>query len=64
MRNGDQEAPPVRRRARSGDRRIRRGRDRAHRSKVKIPEACNAHGVPWMTPFAMLRSEKASFVLP
>jgi hypothetical protein len=33
-------------------------------SKVKIPEACNAHGVPWVTPFAMLRSEKASFVLP
>lgn len=34
------------------------------KSKVKIPEACAVLGVPWMTPFAMLRAEKARFVLP
>lgn len=34
------------------------------RGKVKIPDACIAHGVPWLTPFAMLRSESARFVLP
>ena len=33
------------------------------KNKVKIPEACNAHGVAWKTPFDMLRHEKASFVL-
>ncbi|WP_440711653.1 DUF4411 family protein [Herbiconiux sp. YIM B11900] len=34
------------------------------RNKVKIPDACIAHGVAWRTPFEMLRLEKASFVLP
>lgn len=33
------------------------------KSRVKIPDACVAHGVPWMTPFDMLRKEKARFVL-
>lgn len=33
------------------------------KSRVKIPEACSAHGVSWTTPFAMLRQEQASFVL-
>lgn len=35
----------------------------ARRSKVKIPDACIAHGVQWATPFDMLRQEQASFVL-
>ena len=34
------------------------------KNKVKIPEACVAHRVPWMTPFSMLRAESARFVLP
>lgn len=33
------------------------------KNKVKIPDACVAHGVPWMTPFAMLRAERVRFVL-
>jgi hypothetical protein len=33
------------------------------RSRVKIPDACIAHGVPWTTPFQMLRDESATFVL-
>lgn len=33
------------------------------RARVKIPDACIAHGVPWTTPFQMLRGESASFVL-
>lgn len=33
------------------------------KNKVKIPEACHAHGVTWVTPFSMLRTERASFVL-
>lgn len=33
------------------------------RAKVKIPDACIAHGVAWTTPFQMLRGESASFVL-
>ena len=36
----------------------------ARKSKVKIPDACVAHGIGWTTPFQMLRDEKASFVLP
>jgi len=35
----------------------------ARQNKVKVPDACIAHGIPWATPFQMLRSEKASFVL-
>lgn len=35
----------------------------AQRNNVKIPEACIAHGVSYMTPFEMLRTESASFVL-
>lgn len=35
----------------------------ARKSKVKIPDACIAHGVSWATPFDMLRQEQASFVL-
>jgi hypothetical protein len=34
------------------------------KNKVKIPDACMAHSVPYMTPFAMLRAESAKFVLP
>lgn len=33
------------------------------KNKVKIPDACIAHGVPWMSPFDMLRAESAQFVL-
>lgn len=33
------------------------------RSRVKIPDACIAHGVSWTTPFQMLRDESATFVL-
>lgn len=33
------------------------------KSKVKIPDACVAHGVSWMSPFDMLRAENARFVL-
>lgn len=33
------------------------------KSKVKVPDACIAHGVDWTTPFQMLRGESASFVL-
>lgn len=35
----------------------------ARKSKVKIPDACIAHGVSWMSPFDMLRKESAQFVL-
>lgn len=35
----------------------------AAKKKVKIPDACIAHGVDWATPFQMLRDEQASFVL-
>lgn len=34
------------------------------KNRVKIPDACLAHGVAWMTPFEMLRNESARFVLP
>ncbi len=34
------------------------------KSKVKIPDACIAHGVAWTSPFDMLRAESARFVLP
>jgi len=34
------------------------------KNKVKIPDACVAHGVSWMSPFDMLRAESAQFVLP
>ena len=33
------------------------------KKKIKIPDACNALGVGWASPFDMLRTEKASFVL-
>lgn len=33
------------------------------RKKVKIPDACSAVGVSSITPFAMLRAERARFVL-
>lgn len=33
------------------------------KSRVKIPDACIAHGVQWMSPFDMLRAENAQFVL-
>ena len=29
--------------------------------KIKIPDACNAVGVQWMSPFQMLRAEGARF---
>lgn len=31
--------------------------------KIKIPNACLGNGVQWMTPFDMLRRERARFVL-
>lgn len=34
------------------------------RSKIKIPDACKGLGVPCTTPYQMLRSEGAKFVLP
>jgi len=33
------------------------------KKRIKIPDACNAVGVPWMTPFTMLRTERARFIL-
>lgn len=33
------------------------------RKRIKIPDACKAVGVSWMTPFTMLRTEKARFIL-
>ncbi|MBK5221361.1 MAG: DUF4411 family protein [Acidimicrobiia bacterium] len=33
------------------------------RKRIKIPNACAAHGVQWNTPFHMLRVEQARFVL-
>ena len=35
----------------------------ARRNRVKIPDACNAIGVPWMTPFDMLRAEGVRLVI-
>ena len=32
-------------------------------TKVKIPNVCEAFGIQVTTPFAMLRAEKAKFVL-
>jgi hypothetical protein len=32
-------------------------------SRVKLPNACVAHSVAWATPYAMLRRERARFVL-
>jgi len=32
-------------------------------NKIKIPNACQGLGVPWLNPFAMLRREQARFVL-
>jgi len=32
-------------------------------NKIKIPDACQGLGVPWLSPFAMLRRERARFVL-
>ena len=31
--------------------------------KIKIPNACIGLGIKWMTPFEMLRRERARFVL-
>lgn len=33
------------------------------RKRTKIPDSCKAVGVPWMTPFMMLRTEGARFSL-
>jgi len=33
------------------------------KKKIKIPDACISLGVKCMTPFAMLRKERARFVL-
>jgi hypothetical protein len=32
--------------------------------RIKIPDACAAMSVPCVTPFTMLRQERATFVLP
>lgn len=37
--------------------------DPASKKRVKIPDACNAMNVPWMTPFKMLSTQNARFVL-
>lgn len=37
--------------------------DSTSRKRVKIPDACSAVGVSSITPFNMLRAEKARFVL-
>ena len=34
------------------------------RKKIKIPDACISLGVKFMSPFTMLRRERARFVLP
>jgi len=34
------------------------------KKKIKIPDACISLGVKTMSPFAMLRRERARFVLP
>jgi Domain of unknown function (DUF4411) len=31
--------------------------------RIKIPDACNALGVPWYSPFEMLKNEQVPFVL-
>jgi predicted nucleic acid-binding protein len=33
------------------------------KKKIQIPDACDANGVAWTDPYAMLRSEGARFVL-
>lgn len=33
------------------------------KKRIKIPDACNALNVKWLSPFEMLRIERASFVL-
>jgi hypothetical protein len=33
------------------------------KKRVKIPDACKALGVPWFTPFQMLKDEHVQFVL-
>jgi hypothetical protein len=33
------------------------------RRRIKIPDACKAVGVRWMTPFEMLRTESVRFTL-
>ncbi len=38
-------------------------RPSSSRTKVKIPTVCTGLGVSWMSPFAMLRRERARFVL-
>ncbi len=37
--------------------------DPVSKKRVKIPDACKAMQVPWMTPFKMLSTENARFVL-
>jgi Domain of unknown function (DUF4411) len=37
--------------------------DPTSRKRVKIPDACNAFGVPWMSPFKMLSAENVRFSL-
>ena len=36
----------------------------ASTKKIKIPDACLGNRVSWMSPFEMLRRERATFVLP
>jgi len=33
------------------------------KKRIKIPDACKSVGVPWVTPFTMLRTEGARFSL-
>jgi len=35
----------------------------ASKKRIKIPDVCNGLNVKWLSPFEMLRIEKASFVL-
>jgi hypothetical protein len=37
--------------------------DPAAKRRIKIPDACKALKIPWLTPFNMLRNEGARFVL-
>lgn len=37
--------------------------DPAAKKRIKIPDACKAVGIPWLTPFDMLRTEQVRFVL-
>jgi hypothetical protein len=33
------------------------------KNQIKVPDACNAFGVPWFSPFQMLKNEHVQFVL-